>query len=927
DGTFLLEIAGDEAILNLTYLGYRSETVIVNQDNTIVNLQLREDIANLDEVVVTGLASTVKRSNLANSVGFIDGKTLTGTTVQSTMDGALYGKFKGANISANSGAPGGGISIKLRGVTSLTASSQPLFIVDGVYVDNSAIKAGFDIVTKSQAGGSTNVQDDPSNRIADLDPEDIETIEVLKGASAAAIYGSRAGAGVVIITTKRGNSGKTQVRLSQSIGTNFLIRKMGQRSWDAAKVESFFGADQVPVFQATGSLFDYENELYNNPGLMSTSRISISGGNDKTKFFAGGTYKDDAGIVQNTGYEKSSIRLNLDHKVADWIDVGISSNYISSSADRGYFNNDNSGTTLGVSFVGTPSWIDLHSDVDGNFPNNPVASANFLQTATQVTNNENVNRFIMGTNVRARIFYNARNSLNFILRGGIDYYTFGTTAIFPRTLQFQKDGNGTNGASIQGRTTNSNKTYSAFLVHTYSGERGIGFRTQVGLTAADFDQNTIRNSATFLIGTQSNLDQAGSIQIQQNIIDQKDRGFFIQEEFNLQDKILMTAGVRGDKSSNNGDANNLNYYPKGSVAVNLHEFQFWNSSAIDLFKVRVAYGQSGNFPRFGAIFTPLIPTNFAGTTGSVIGSTRGNRALGPEKQTEIEAGFDLGIFNNKVLLDFTVYRKNIDDLVLDVDVPTSSGFSRKWTNVGQINNWGIEAGISAFVLRKENLAWETIANFWLNRATVERLDVPAYNTGAFGATLGTYRIQRGESPTQVGGIGTTGDDDGDGFIKYGDAEPDFQLSWLNYVTYKQFQLSFLFHWKEGGENVNLTTLLSDLFGTSPDFDDKDLDPSGTMSNGDFRLNALGVTAAPWIEDAGYLRLREVGLFYNIPRAKLSEIFDLRLGVTGRNLWLKSNYNSYDPEVSNFGSNAISSAVEVTPFPASRSIHFNVTATF
>jgi TonB-dependent starch-binding outer membrane protein SusC len=927
DGSFQMEILTNSATLQFNYLGYRSETIIVEPGNATINLQMTEDIASLEQVVVTGLASTIKRSNLANSVASIDAKDLTGTTVQSTMDGALYGKFKGANISANSGAPGGGISIKLRGVTSLTANSQPLFIVDGVYLDNSAIKAGFEIVSQSQSGGSTNVQDDPSNRIADLDPEDIETIEILKGASAAAIYGSRAGAGVVIITTKRGVSGQTRVRFSQSLGTSFLIRKLGQRSWDAQKVEAFWGADQVPVFQAAGSLFDYEEELYNNQGLMSTSRVSLSGGDDKTKFFAGGTYKNDKGIVKNTGYEKASIRLNLDRKVADWLDVSLSTNYVNSSADRGYFNNDNSGTTLGISFVGTPPWVDLHADADGNYPDNPLGSANFLQTAAEITNNEKVNRFIVGGDIRTRIFSDNNNSLNFILRGGVDYYTLNTTAIFPRTLQFQKGGNGTDGASIQGTTVNTNKNLSAFLVHTYVSDNGVGFRTQAGVIQQDFNQNTIRNLATFLIGTQTNLDQAGSLEVQQDITDQTDRGFFIQEEFSLQDRLILTAGLRGDKSSNNGDANDLNYYPKASAALNLHEFDFWNSGAINLLKLRIAYGQSGNFPRFGATFTPLVPTNFAGTTGSLIGTIRGNRNLGPEKQTELEGGFDLGILDNKLVLDFTVYQKNIDDLVLDVEVPTSSGFNRQWTNVGQINNWGIEAGLAAILIRKNEFDWDTRVNFWLNRAKVERLDVPAYNTGAFGATLGTYRIQQGESPTQIGGIGTTGDDDGDGFIKYGDAEPDFQMSWQNYLTYKNFQLSFLFHWKKGGENINLTTLLSDLFGTSPDFDDTDLDPSGQESNGSYRLDALGVTAAPWIEDAGYLRLREVGLSYNIPRSRLNNVFDLRLGVSGRNLWLNSKYNSYDPEVSNFGSNAISSVVEVTPFPASKSIHFNVSASF
>ena len=252
DGSFEIEVPINRAVLEFIYLGYSTEYVDVDPANNTITIQMQEDIANLDEVVVTGLASNVKRSNLANSVGSIDSKDLTGTTVQSTMDGALYGKFKGANISANSGAPGGGISIKLRGVTSLTANSQPLFIIDGIFIDNSAIKAGFDIVSKSQAGGSSNVQDDPSNRIADLDPEDIETIEILKGASAAAIYGSRAGAGVVIITTKRGQAGKTKVRLSQTVGTNFLQRKLGQRSWDADKVESFWGSGSGTCLSISG---------------------------------------------------------------------------------------------------------------------------------------------------------------------------------------------------------------------------------------------------------------------------------------------------------------------------------------------------------------------------------------------------------------------------------------------------------------------------------------------------------------------------------------------------------------------------------------------------------------------------------------------------------------------------------------------------
>src|SRR5204863_4627072 len=183
-----------------------------------LSVSLQEDIGRLEEVVVTGLASSVKRSNSGNAVSTVSAKQLTGTTVQPTMDAALYGKFNGANISANSGAPGGGISIKLRGITSLVANSQPLFIVDGVYYDNSSINAGLNVISKAAGQGSTQFQDDPSNRVADLDPEDIDRIEILKGASAAAIYGSRAAGGVVIITTKRGKAGKPKIEIAQSVG-------------------------------------------------------------------------------------------------------------------------------------------------------------------------------------------------------------------------------------------------------------------------------------------------------------------------------------------------------------------------------------------------------------------------------------------------------------------------------------------------------------------------------------------------------------------------------------------------------------------------------------------------------------------------------------------------------------------------------------
>ncbi|MEL6863488.1 MAG: carboxypeptidase-like regulatory domain-containing protein, partial [Bacteroidota bacterium] len=341
DGQFSLNVPNDNATLVFTYIGFASLEQEVSSSSGNVTVVMSDEATLLDEVVITGLATNVKRANLANAVASIDAKELTGVTAQATLDGALYGKFKGAEIRANSGAPGGGMSVKLRGVTSIFGDQQPLYIVDGVFIDNSSISLGTNIVSAAAGGGNTSTnQDDASNRIADIDPEDIETIEILKGASAAAIYGSRAAGGVVIITTKRGQAGKTRVKLTQVLGLSSPTVLLGNREWDEAKVAENFTQGDVDKFRENG-LTNYEDELYDRQVLQSTSRIDVSGGSEKTNFFIGGTYKNNEGIVENTGYEKASVRVNIRHKFTDWLDIDFSNGYINSTSDRGFFNNGN----------------------------------------------------------------------------------------------------------------------------------------------------------------------------------------------------------------------------------------------------------------------------------------------------------------------------------------------------------------------------------------------------------------------------------------------------------------------------------------------------------------------------------------------------------------------------------------------------------
>jgi outer membrane receptor protein involved in Fe transport len=584
---------------------------------------------------------------------------------------------------------------------------------------------------------------------------------------------------------------------------------------------------------------------------------------------------------------------------------------------------------MGVSFVSTPWWANLYPDANGNYPNNPLAPSNFLQTRDLITNREKVNRNLLSGTATLKVFKNTNHDVKIIGRGGIDYYTLNTIAIFPKELQFEKDGNGTNGLSAYGTTITRNSNLSAIAVYSFTPTAKLTFRTQGGLTAEDLNLNNVLTTATQLIGTQTNVNQAGAVQAEQARTIQKDRGFFVQEEFNYHDIVIVTAGLRGDKSSRNGDAKKLYYFPKASLALNVGDMSFWNLKEVSQLKLRAAYGESGNFAPFGAIYTPLVPAIYNGTTGSLIGTIQGNDQLEPERQKELEFGIDFGLLKNRISFEGTYYIKKANNLILLIQAPTSSGFSNAYKNVAAIRNRGVELALNLKPVTGPNVKWDIQSRFWKNKAEVTRLDVPAFNIGAFGATLGTYRIQKGKSPTQIVGIADSASvkDPESGLGHFGDAEPDFQLSFTNNVTWKNFELTVLCHWKKGGKNINLSTLLSDIFGTSPDFDDKSLDPSGQKANGPYRLAALGTTAGPWVEDAGYFRVREIGLNYTLPADLIKGISQVKVGVSGRNLLNSFKYSSYDPEVSNFGINAISSNVEVTPYPSSKSVHFNVSVTF
>jgi len=943
DGNFTLELPGQSATLRISYIGYISQTLQVSASNNEIDIQLSPDIANLEEVVVTGLASSVKRSNLANSVTKIDAENISQKVNPQTLDNALQGKIAGVNIRLQDGAPGGGINVQMRGISTLGAgSSQPLYVIDGVYVNNDVITNGRFLTT----GANDFDEDNASNRLADLNPEDIESIEVLKGPSAAAIYGQRANAGVVIITTKSGSAGDTQVSFKQDVGFASALNLLGVPSWDEDKINfvgTFLGfqgtastAEITSLFQqaqSSGEFFDYEDILYGNEGLITQTNISVSGGNDRTQYFISGTARDEDGIIENTGFERKSLRANLDHSISDRVQVRSNSNYINTFNRRGFTGNQNgSGASLGYTLSATPTFVNLFADENGEFPNNPFFNDNPLAITELSVNNVEINRFVQSVAVDADLYSSGASNLSLNITGGLDFLNFNSLVWQPNQLQHQQ-AQANPGDVVRTKESNLSTNLQALLVFNTSTEE-TSFSTQFGAARFDNTQSRQLDRGQGLAFGQNNINQARIqqvlVQAEQEIID---TGFFGQQEANWSDKIIGTIGARLDRSTLNANQDKYYFYPKGSVALNLTNFDFWTTDDISQFKLRIAYGETGGLPSFGNTFRVVNGFNIDGRLASTVSTRLTDPDLEPERAQELEFGADIGLWDGRVSLESTYYIKNVKDLILDLPTARSTGVAAIATNAADLENKGIELGLNLVPIQQRDYSWTSSILFWKNTSEITSLNVPAFTTGGFGTSLSNYLIQEGFSPTTI--VGTPSVEGESLFTVYGDAEPDFQMSFNNtFTVLRNFDINFLVHWKKGGDNINLSQLLTDVGGTSPDWNETvDIDVPGLPAQVPKGFSRLLVPAGEaYVQEASYVKLREAGIYYNIPNETLQDWFgstvrNIRVGASGTNLLMWSPYDSYDPEVSVFGTQPVNGTVEVTPFPTSRRAMFHVQVDF
>ena len=975
-GTFSLLVPNGAISLRVRRIGYQLKTVLVPAAGGSVDVSLRKDVLQLEGIVVTGQQGTLDRKNAATAVVSVGGEALSAVPSNS-LDQALQGKVVGARINLNSGAPGGGGQIQIRGVTSILGNGQPLFVIDGVIMSNTSIASGVNSITQA-GGGIATAQDNPTNRLADMNPSEIEDIQVLKGAAAASLYGSRATNGVILITTKRGKAGTPKWNFTQRVGQSSLLRDVGQRRFltledaDSAAAATIKGPGVAifrQIYAANGNVIPYNNfseQLFGEKPIGYNSALSVSGGtaDGGTRYLASVGRQYEGGIALNTNALRDNARINIDHSISSRLtaklDLGITRN----NANRGVSNNDNSNTSPLYNFAYTPSFVDQRTlDAQGNFPVNAFAGgggsngSNPFQTFTFLKNTEDVNRFIGAGSLAYQAIQSAANRLRFEYLAGIDRFDQDNQIYSPNFLQYEPN-DGLLGTAVQSNAVSRQLNQRLSLSYDFTpADLPFSLSTVAGVTEEQQRFNSYRVQARGLIPGVGNVNQGTQATIQGKTKD-VDQAWYVQQSvLAFDEKLYLSGSIRGDRSSDNGNRSKFYYFPAFAGS-----YRIVNAlPKLDEIKFRASWGETGNRPTFGARFI-TFGTNgqISGGNGLGVNTALGNPNIFPERKQEVEYGIDARGFGGRVGLEVTYFDAKIKDQFLQRPLPASSGLTSEFFNGGLLRNKGTEVALTVEPIRAKGLSWVSRTSFQRIRNKVEELPIAPFlvaGTG-FGNAFGRSRIQQGLSTTAISGnrpFYRTPDGLRDtAFTRdtvIGEATPDHEMYFNNTFTVGRFTLGVQVDWRKGGDVSTLTNNLYDEGQNSRDYDEASpcrngsglnpicrttagnnlisyLDTSATAILGEYRYQYWngGRNALAYIADGSFVKLREVALSYAVPASFTQRFFgsrvsDVRVNVTGRNLAMWTNFWGSDPEVNNFGSNNVGRFVDLAPFPPTRNISF------
>jgi TonB-linked SusC/RagA family outer membrane protein len=966
-GNYILEFSG---------VGFKSTTQAVRVTNDVayaVNAQLSEDVMNMDEVVVTGVSAGTTRKQLGSYISTVKGDQLTKGATGNVL-AALQGKTAGARIIQNSGDPSGGISVQLRGISSISSSSEPLYIVDGVIVNNATTRV---TNTSGNYDGQTFVGTIGQNRLADINPADIERIEVLNGAAAAAIYGSRANAGVVQIFTKRGSSGAPVVSFSSSILFNSLRKSVpvnqsptkfgGPTDGVGAQTQDIL----TPALTNTTAVkrYDYNDYIFRT-GLGTDNNVSVAAGNDKTKYYTSASYYKNEGIIKNTDYRRYSFRINLDQAIGNKVNFNIGLNFINSLSNEKPDGNSFFSPLNSINIIG--NFHDLWTrDALGNIKAiGERGRVNPVSVIEDIKQKEETNRVIANAGLKIRPVKGL--TLDYTL--GIDEYGQKGATYIPPFAYNVSDGFFGGGPTLD-PTRNGyasaanynffqinneiNATYQLKLTNDLSSTSQVGYSVQYekasysllqGRGLAPFVQ-TVNGASTLLQGTDDRSELSVS-------------GYYFQQNFNYKSLLYVTGAIRIDGSSVFGkDQRNQKYYKaSGSYIISEHEFwkkmmmnKVWNFA-----KLRVAYGESGNMTGIGAYsrFNAYSSNSFVSRTSLVSSSTLANTNVKPERQRELEFGIDLGFFNSRLNIQTNIYTKKVDDLLINRFIAPTTGFSSLLDNFGSLENRGFEFVVNGRPIQNKNLTWSVTGIYNHNRNKAVRigqaLTLLSTNSGtpvaiiegqpigvfygAFFAVDGSGNLVKngsgfpqGERGTQTGALTYTVQRDPTTGVPIstfpllrkiiGDPNPDYTASLVNELTYKKASLRIQLDAVQGVDVFNADWRTRQGVGNGKE---AEKEQTGVYPRG--YINSFYASVEQWrIDDGSFVKLREISLSYVFGDFK--KIKDITLSLSGRNLISWDNYKGYDPEVNAGGQSTILRGIDFGAVPIPRTFSVGLSAKF
>ncbi len=930
DGTFSVRVPSGDVVLVVRRLGYPPVEARVAAGTSDVAITMRKDALKLDQVVITGQATGISRRNLSTSVASVSAEQVTKVSAVA-VDQALQGKIAGAQISTSTGAPGGGNRVRIRGISSILGSAQPLYVVDGVITSDVSIGNGTNRVTRAAGNAISAVtQEAPVNRISDLNPNDIESVEVLKGSAASAIYGSKASGGVILITTKRGQAGRPQFSLRTGAGTSELAYRNGQRRFTSADDAARINPVLRDIYNANQNTFiDYEDITYGNQPFNREGTLSVSGGSQDTRYFVSGTGRYEGGIVRNTFASKFGLRVNLDQRLSDKMELQVGTEVLRTLNDRGLFGNDNAGNSIAYTLTKIPSFLDLRQRADGSWPINPFYNSNPLHTIDLIKNEEGVWRNITTARLTWDLWANPKQSVRFVGYGGADVLQQHNEVYSPPELQYEPL-DGLPGTSTVSDGNNTQGNMNLNVVHEWRPFSRWTATSQLGTQWERRKLGVVRSAGLGLLGGLEVVTAGTQREVDENRLLTDDFGLFGQTEWLYNDRLLLTVGARADRSSNNGDPGKYYLFPKGSMSWRMPNLM---PGKIDELKLRAAYGETGNQPLYGQKFTALDLSNISGQGAFRIGTNLASPGLQPERQRELELGFDATVLGNKGTIDFTVFQRDISDLLITRTLPPTSGYSSEISNGAEMQVRGLEASASLFPIQKPNFSWTSRVNFGMNRSEITNLPVPAFLLGTF--QVGATKIEQGKSATQIFGNDTLpepGRKLAPNGVLMGDGNPDWTAGWSNEFRFKRLSAFALVDRQQGGMLANGTWRHYDLGFNSRDYDAPG--PNGTKLGEWRRTTYLSVTRI-FYQDATYTKLREVTLSYDIPNSLVQGVWgrvsNARLQASGRNLYWWTKFRGGDPEAENFGAGNVPGAVqrnrELAAYPASRNFWLNLSLEF